>query len=526
MANFYNIVQRKDIVKVTIFFFLLSVTFLNGQQEQPNIIFIMSDDHAEKAISAYTSELLKTPNIDRIANEGMIFRNSFVTNSICGPSRASMLTGKYSSQNKLRDNRDEFDGTQQTFPKLLQKAGYQTSVIGKWHLKTEPTGFDNYRVLLNQGEYYNPLIWEKGDTNKYIGYTTDLITDFAIDELEKRDKGKPFALLLHHKAPHRNWMPNPKYFGVFDSIDIPIPKTFYDDYKNRIPAAEADMKIDDMYIAFDLKLKKESYEKETGSGGNKQFAKKSEGYWENSYDDLTATQKIAWDSYYDKVNKDFKSQKLSGKELLEWKYKRYMQDYLACILSVDESVGRVLDYLDENNLTENTIVVYTSDQGFFLGEHGWYDKRWMYEESFRTPLVIRYPKKIKPSSESNQFVMNIDYAPTFLEYAGVEIPTDIQGESLKNIFEEKPNDDWRKSMYYHYYEYPHGWHSVRQHYGVRTEKYKLIYFYNMDLWELYDMGNDKNEIHNIYDKMKSCDIVGELKEELEALRVKYKETDI
>ncbi len=505
---------------------LLFVSCLKEKPERPNIIFIMSDDHAQKAISAYSNELIKTPNIDRIANEGIIFNSSYVTNSICSPSRATMLTGKYSSENGLRDNRDEFDGSQQTFPKLLQKAGYHTSMIGKWHLKTKPTGFDNWRILFGQGEYYNPLFWENGDTTKYIGYTTDIITDFAIEELEKRKKNKPFAMLVHHKAPHRNWMPHPKYFGAFDTVNIPIPDNFYDDYKTRIPAAEADMRIDDMYLSQDFKLLKETYGDETGTGGSKDYAQLVEKYWDNTRNiNLNVGQRLFWDKYYNKINEEYKKLKLKGKDLSEWKYKRYMEDYLSSILSVDESVGRILKYLDENDLTNNTIIVYTSDQGFFLGEHGWYDKRWMYEESFSTPLVMRYPDKINPNSVSDDFVMNIDYAPTFLDYAGVEIPSDIHGESLRNIVEGKEVSGWRKSMYYHYYEYPYGWHSVNQHYGVRKGNYKLIYFYKIDLWELYDLDSDPKEMNNIYDKMENSEIVFELKNELDSLKIKYNDID-
>ena len=491
---------------------------------KPNIIYIMSDDHAQRAISAYSRELINTPNIDRIANEGMIFRNSFVTNSLCAPSRAALLTGKYSSQNGLRDNRDEFDGSQQTFIKLLRNSGYQTSIIGKWHLKTKPQGFDHWRILINQGTYYNPKFIENGDTTRYTGYTTDIITKFAIEELQKRDKAHPFVMLVHHKAPHRNWMPEPDHFGAFDSKEIPLPETFYDDYKTRKAAAEADMRVADMYISFDLKLNEGSYDKETGTGGNANFAKNAPGNWMNTLNSLTGKQRKAWDSYYDKINEDFKEHHLSGKALLKWKYERYMHDYLSCILSVDESVGEILDYLDEHGLTENTIVVYTSDQGFYLGEHGWFDKRWMYEESFRTPLLIRYPKSIKAGSVCDNFVMNIDYAPTFFDFASLNIPGDIQGESLKPLLKGQTPPSWRKSMYYHYYEYPHGWHNVHKHYGIRTDRYKLIYFYDMDYWELFDLEKDVHEMNNIYEEMKNSPLVDSLKKELTALKIKYKDS--
>ena len=503
---------------------LISACGRTAPESKPNIIYIMSDDHAQRAISAYSGDLIKTPNIDRIADEGMIFRNSFVTNSICAPSRATMLTGKYSSQNGLRDNRDKFDGSQQTFIKLLKDNGYQTSIIGKWHLKTKPQGFDHWRILRGQGTYYNPKFIENGDTTRYTGYTTDIITKFAIEELQKRDKSRPFVMLVHHKAPHRNWMPEPDHFGAFDSKEIPLPETFYDDYKTRKAAAEADMRVSDMYISFDLKLNEGCYDRETGTGGNAAFAKNAPRNWMNTLNNLTEKQRKAWDLYYDKINEDFKKQHLSGKALLKWKYKRYMHDYLSCILSVDESVGQILDYLDEHGLTENTIVVYTSDQGFYLGEHGWFDKRWMYEESFRTPLLIRYPKEIKPGSVCSNFVMNMDYAPTFLDFAGVDIPDDIQGESLKPLLSGHKPPDWRKSMYYHYYEYPHGWHKVHKHYGIRTERYKLIYFYDMDYWELFDLQKDVHEMNNIYEEMKNSQLVDSLKQELTALKIKYKDS--
>jgi arylsulfatase A-like enzyme len=432
-----------------------------------------------------------------------------------------MLTGKYSSKNGLRDNRDVFDGSQQTFPKLLQTAGYQTFIIGKWHLKTMPTGFNDWKILFGQGVYYNPRFLENGDTVSYAGYTTDIITNLAIDKLEKRDKSKPFALLVHHKAPHRNWMPNIKYLGAFDSVKVPIPKTFFDDYKTRVPASKADMRISDLYLSGDLKLLKGSYGKETGTGGDFNYAKHAEKSWERTLENLTPEQRKAYINYLSKISDDFKRMNLKGKELAEWKYQRYMHDYLSCILSVDESVGKILKYLDDNNLAGNTIVVYTSDQGFYLGEHQWYDKRWMYEESFSAPLLIRYPEEIQPNTTTDDFVMNIDYAPTFLDYAGVPIPQDIQGKSFRKILQGRTPSDWRKSVYYHYYEYPHGWHKVRKHYGIRTDRYKIIYFYGVNIWELYDLKTDPQELNNIYETMKDSAIVLKLKTELNSIREKY-----
>ena len=524
ITNFFENNPLKTILLHSLFILFVSLFFMScskPEEQQPNILFIMSDDHASKAISAYSNALIETPNIDRIANEGIRFNASYVTNSLCAPSRAAMLTGKYSCKNGLRDNRDIFDSTQQTFPKLLQKAGYQTFLVGKWHLKSAPTGFDDWKILNGQGVYFNPIFFENGDTVKHEGYTTNIITEIALDELKNRDKNKPFALLVHHKAPHRNWMPDIKRLGAFDSVDIPMPETFYDNYKSRTPAAEADMRISDLYLSYDLKLLKGSYLKETGSGGDVNFAKYAEEAWEQTLASLTPEQRKAYLDYFSKISENFKNMNLKGKKLLEWKYKRYMQDYLSCILSVDESVGEILDFLDDNNLTENTIVVYTSDQGFYLGEHQWYDKRWMYEESFSTPLLIRYPKEIEPKSATDDFVLNIDYAPTFLDYAAMPIPNEIQGQSFRKILQGKTPEDWRKSVYYHYYEYPHGWHKVRKHYGVRSKRYKLIYFYDADIWEFYDLETDPKEMNNIYEKMKDSEIVLKLKSELDSLKEKY-----
>ena len=501
------------------------ISFSCMKKTRPNIVFIMSDDHAEQAISCYGSKLINTPQIDRIANEGIRFENSFVTNSICAPSRAVMLTGKYSHVNGLRDNRDEFDGSQVTFPKLLQAGGYQTAIVGKWHLKTEPTGFNTSKILKGQGQYYNPSFFENGEEKEYIGYTTDLITDKAIETMDQLEKEKPFCLLVHHKAPHRNWMPNTKHLNEFNDKDFPVPETFYDDYAGRSAAKAADMRVDDMYLSFDFKLHKEFYEKETGTGGNVTYAANAVKNWENAYNRLTAEQKAAWDAHYDKINQEFKKLNLSGEELLNWKYQHYIKDYLRCILSLDENVGRLLDYLDKNGLTEDTIVVYTSDQGFYLGEHGWYDKRFMYEESLGMPLVMRYPAEIQSKQVTQKLVMNLDFASTFLDFAGVEIPKEMQGKSMRSIVKGKSADDWRQSIYYHYYEYPHGWHNVKRHCGVRTEQYKLIHFYQDDYWELFDLKNDIHEMHNVYENPEYVNIVNDMKKELKRLQKVYGDTD-
>ncbi len=496
-----------------------------GKPRRPNILFIMSDDHAEQAISCYGSKLIDTPNIDRIAQMGIRFNNSFVTNSICGPSRATMLTGKYSHKNGLRDNRDEFDGSQMTFPKLLRGAGYQTGIIGKWHLKTDPTGFDVYKILKGQGVYYNPSFNVNGEWTDFTGYTTDVITDLALDVLDNRDTEKPFCLLVHHKAPHRNWMPDTKHLNEFQD-DLPLPTTFYDDYKTREQTAgAADMRINDMYLSFDMKLNPGYYDHETGTGGKISWAKTVEESWSNTLNHLTPEQRAAWDAHYDKINADFKAAQRQGRDLLEWKYQQYIKDYLRCILSVDENIGRVLDYFDQHDLTRDTIVIYTSDQGFYLGEHGWYDKRFMYEESLGMPLVMAYPREIPAGQILDQLVMNLDFAPTFLDYANVPIPPEIQGVSFRSIVGKRKSNDWRSAVYYHYYEYPHGWHNVKRHYGIRTDRYKLIHFYNnLDIWELYDLQADPAELNNVYGQETYRKIQADLHRQLEQLREEYEDT--
>ncbi|HMA62163.1 MAG TPA: sulfatase, partial [bacterium] len=490
--------------------------------KKPNIVFIMSDDHGEQAISCYNDELLQTPNIDRIAREGVRFNNSFVTNSICAPSRAVLLTGKYSHLNGLRDNLDTFDNSQTTFPKLLRQNGYQTAMIGKWHLKSEPTGFDFWKILKGQGQYYNPTFHQKQGSKQYTGYTTDIITDQAIDFLQTRDNEKPFCMLVHHKAPHRNFMPPIKYLDKFEDKKFPIPDTFFDDYSTRKKTAgDTDMRIEDMYLSLDMKLNPEDYGKQTGTGGLREVADPQTYYKEN----LTEEQLQAWNAHYDKISQEFAEADLSGKELTKWKYQRYLRDYAACCLSVDDNVGRLLDYLDDKDLTDDTIVIYTSDQGFYLGEHGWYDKRFMYEESLSMPLVMRYPREIDPKQVNDEIVLNLDFAPTFLDYANAEIPNTMQGRSFRTLLNEN-NPDWRDAMYYHYYEYPHGWHFVKRHYGIRTHRYKLIHFYNdVDIWELYDLKKDPDELNNVYNDPQYSEIVKELKNRLKELRIKYRDNN-
>ncbi|MBN2290791.1 MAG: sulfatase [Pirellulales bacterium] len=481
---------------------------------RPNIIFIMSDDHASHAISSYGSRINKTPNIDRLAKGGIRFSNCFCTNSICGPSRAVILTGKYSHLNGFATNRHSFNGAQQTVAKLLQKAGYQTAMIGKWHLRTDPTGFDYWNVLPGQGNYYNPKLIEMGKPSVHQGYVTDIITDIAIGFLERRDSDRPFFLMCHNKAPHREWLPSPKYLTKYDDVDLPEPPTLFDDYATRgTPAHEQEMTIDrHLRPVEDLKL-----DPLPGKDGK---PAKTPGFKLR----FTPRQLARWEAAYGPKNEAFRKANLSGKDLLRWKYQRYMKDYLRCIASVDENVGRLLDYLDKHGLADNTIVFYTSDQGFYLGDHGWFDKRFMYEESYRMPLLVRWPAKIKAGTVSDALVSNLDFAETFLAAAGTPIPEDMQGRSFLPILEGKTPDDWRKALYYRYYEYP-AVHMVHKHYGVRTDRYKLIYFHDLNEWELYDLQKDPHELNNVYADPAYAKQVKELKATLAKLKKQYKDND-
>jgi arylsulfatase A-like enzyme len=467
---------------------------------RPNILFVFTDDHCTQALSAYGSKINKTPHMDRLAREGMLFRNCFVTNAICGPSRAVILTGKHSHLNGFTRNGNTFDGAQQTFPKLLQQAGYQTAIIGKWHLRSAPTGFDHYEVLIGQGPYYNPPMKRNGQRVQHTGYTTDIITDLALDWLkEGRDPAKPFLLMCQHKAPHRNWQPGPKHLTKYDDVTIPEPDTLFDDASGRGSAAkEQEMTIAHHLSDHDLKL--------------------------NTQKGLTAEQQAEWDQAYEPKNEAFRQAKLEGQDLVRWKYQRYVKDYLRCVASVDENLGRVLQYLDDSGLADNTVVVYSSDQGWYLGDHGWYDKRWMYEESLRTPLLVRWPGVVQPGSENSDLTSNLDFAQTFLEIAGVPPPADMQGASLVPLLKGETPDDWRTSVYYHYYEYPAA-HMVRRHYGVRTDRYKLIHFYGLGEWELYDLEKDPDELQNVYADPAYADKIAALKKELTRLRELYKVPD-
>jgi len=494
--------------------FLLSSLYCS-KKHRPNILFIFSDDHAFQAISAYGGRLANvapTPNIDRLAKEGMLFTKCCVTNSICAPSRATILTGKHSHLNGVRDNVATFDGNQQTFPKLLQKAGYQTAIIGKWHLKSNPTGFDYWEILPGQGHYYNPDFLTAQGKNSEHGYVTDIITDKALDWLKNSsDKNKPFTLMIHHKAPHREWEPGPKHLTKYDGVFIPEPDNLFDNYESRgIAAKKQDMTIEKtMRLGADLKV----------------WGEEKDSSWERTYSRMDDNQRKEWYSAYNPKNEKFLKANLKGKELVRWKYQRYMKDYLRCIASIDDNVGRVLDYLDKAGLSDNTVVIYSSDQGFYLGEHGWFDKRFMYEESFLTPLLVRWPEVIKPGRVSNELVSNLDFAQTFLDIAGASQPSDMQGVSLKPLMKGQTPKNWRQSVYYHYYAFP-DWHSVRRHEGVATKRYKLIHFYDLDEWEFYDLEVDPHEMQNMYDNLKYASTVNDLKKELLRLRKLYKVPEI
>lgn len=446
--------------------------------QRPNIVYIMCDDHAFQCISAYGSPISKlapTPNIDRIAERGMRFDRAFVENSLSTPSRACLMTGLYSNQNGQRQLGEGIDTTRTFFTEQLQQAGYQTAVVGKWHMGCDPKGFDYYHIYNDQGQYYNPQYRGTDTDGKYIveeGYSTDLTTDHALSFIEHRDTNKPFCLLLHHKAPHRNWLANTKYFGMYDNVNFPMPETFYDDYETRGSA----VRTQKMSVTKDMRWEQDFKVPEMLDTAN---ADSWDSYLSlmNEVNRMNPEQRIAWGKYYFPRNRRLLEARLTGKELDEWKYQNYIRDYMSVIKSVDESVGRVLDYLDSHGLTDNTIIVYTSDQGFYMGEHGWFDKRFMYEESLRTPLLIAYPGHIQPGTVCNKLVQNIDYAPTFLDLAGISKPKELPGRSLTPLF--KAGDKvkgWRNSIYYHYYDYP-TYHMVRKHDGVHTDRYKLIHFY-------------------------------------------------
>lgn len=493
----------KDVRTIALALFLTLVCGPSLAAERPNILFIFCDDLTTQAISSFgdSRKLLDTPNIDRLAAQGMKFTRCLVPNSICGPSRATILTGKYSHLNGFYSNESgrPFDGSQQTFPKLLQQADYQTALIGKWHLESNPTGFDHWHILPGQGIYYNPPMVKDGKPVKHEGYTTDLITDFSIDWLEQRDKSKPFLLMSQHKAPHREWAPALRHLGWDNDRVYPEPETLFDSYDGDRGLAwhDQDMTLEKSFTDRDAKLTAPPY--------------------------LTPEQRKEWDAYYEPRNAKYHEANLTGKDRVRWRYQRYMHDYLGTVKAVDENIGRLLDYLDESGLAKNTVVVFSSDQGFYLGEHGWFDKRWILEESLRTPLVVRAPGMTQPGSSSNRIVSVVDFAQTFLELAGVSQPADMQGRSLLPLLRGETPADWRSSFYYHYYEYPL-WHKVRPHYGVVTPRYKLVHYYKPDLdeWELYDLQANPTETKNFIADPAYAETIAELKNEITRLRGELK----
>ena len=492
---------------------------------RPNILFIMADDHAYQAISAYDDRLTHTPNIDRLAAEGMLFTNASVTNSICAPSRAVILTGKHSHLNGKVDNHHPFDTTQVTFPQLLQAAGYQTAMFGKLHFGNNPKGFDDFEILPGQGAYYNPdFITKDRGTQTYAGYVTDLITDMTLSWLrEDRDPERPFLMMYLHKAPHREWLPALRHLDSFTQKTFPEPATLFDDYAGRGTAARtAEMNLlEDMNWSGDSKLYPEVVADLAIDNGDP-----NAGGFAREVGRLDARQRAIWDTVYGPINEAFAAaySGMSERELMQWRYQRYLQDYLGSIAAVDEGVGRVLDYLEQSGLAENTIVVYTSDQGFFLGEHGWFDKRFVYEQSFRTPLLIRWPKVIEAGTTNSQMVQNLDFAPTLLDATGVPIPVSMQGESMLPLL-RGDTANFREAAYYHYYEYP-GIHMVKRHYAIVTEEYKLIHFYyDVDEWELYDRKRDPQELHNVYDDPAYAEVRDQLLRDLESLRERYHDSE-
>lgn len=489
------------------------------QVSPPNILFIFSDDHAVQAIGAYGSTLNQTPHLDRLAAQGMIFDRSYCTNSICGPSRASILTGLHSHLNGFRRNGDRFDGSQWVFPRALQENGYQTALIGKWHLETDPTGFDYWKILPGQGHYYNPdFIHMDKSRQRDPGYCTDLITEDSIQWLEKRDRSKPFLLMSQHKAPHRNWAPHPRHFGRYKLGSNPVPATLRDDYSGRSRTlADSEMSIrNHFYWGHDMKF----------HGPNQLPQYFLDGIPNGEYARMTDEQKAEWDAYYQPENDAFLAQvqagELSDDEVLLWKYQRYMHDYLGSVQAVDDSVGRLLDYLDQSGLAENTIVVYASDQGFYLGEHGWYDKRWMFEESFRMPLIVRWPGQVPAGTRSSALVQNIDYAPTFLQAAGIEVPAQVQGRSLLPVLQgdgQAPSG-WRDALYYAYYEND-SVHEVAVHDGVRTDRYKLMFFPRTNEWNLFDLESDPQELRSVHEDPQYQAVLAGMKQRYRDLRGYY-----
>ena len=504
-----------------VLFALIAVSLpIEAKEERPNIVFIFSDDHAPHAIGAYDGWLKSvnpTPEIDQLAEQGMLFENSFCTNSICGPSRAVIQTGKHSHKNGFMDNGDRFDWNQQTFPKLLQGTGYQTAIFGKSHLKGKPQGYNEWAVLPGQGLYYNPDFYTKDGQITIQGHCTDVVTDMAVDFLEnKRDTNKPFMLMVQHKAPHRNWMPAARHLTLYDDIDLPEPATLFDTWEDKAPPArhQETSIIDYMHLNYDLFV-----DLTPDFTQGKPSKSEDPSSWRNMQR-MSEEQMRVWRDAYGPKDVAFHAANLSGKDLLRWKYQRYAKNYLRTIKGVDESVGRLVATLDELGLSDNTIVIYSSDQGFFIGDHGWYDKRWMYEESLKMPFIIKWPNVITPGSRQQKMIQNIDYAETFLDIAQAAIPDDMQGRSLLPLLKGESVNDWRDSIYYHYYEYP-SVHMVPKHNGIRTERYKLMHFYEFGEWEFYDLENDPEELNNLYGKSEFAELIETHKAKLASLQDYY-----
>lgn len=482
---------------------------------KPNIIFILSDDHAYQAISAYGSKLINTPHIDRIAKEGVLMKEAAVTNSVCSPSRAVILTGKYSHLNGMKDNGTFFNGRQQILPKIFQQNGYRTAIVGKWHLFSTPTGFNYWNILPDQGNYYNPKFVRNGTDTVYQGYVTDVITDMALSWMDGNKESSPFFLMLHHKAPHRNAMPPLKYLGKFNDRTFPLPSNFYDGYSGRAALQIQNITMKEhLDIRYDSKIPCDTCPVNTVNHW-------APAEYQREIERLTPAERKIWDAEFEKEYKAFGLLKTKD-EVVRFQFQRYMEDYLRCVNSLDDNIGRVLRYLDDNNMADNTIVVYMSDQGFFLGEHGLYDKRFMYNESFKTPMMIRYPGGFKGERKSDAYVLNLDIAPTLLDLAGIPIPADMQGSSMKPLLTTGKDKTWRKEVYYHYYEKSFG---LSRHYGIRTQRYKLIHFYDpVNSWELYDLKSDPEEMYNIYSDTRHSATVSLLKKKLKELQVKYKDS--
>lgn len=522
--------MKNIICSLGVLFVLLG--FSAVAKDQPNILFFFSDDHSLQTLGAYNGRMKEfiqkhniTPNLDKLAEQGMLFENSFVCNSLCGPSRAAILTGKHSEKNGFRKNGDTFDASQWNLAKALKAGGYETVIFGKLHLNAVPDGFDESWVLPGQGVYMNPDFYVNGYGGEKVrkqGYCTDIIGDMTIEWLKKHQgSDKPFFLCSWHKAPHRTWLPPERYYRFLDDVEIPEPDTLFDDYAGRIPASHNEMSVEhELNLSSDLKVTppvSSSTDEEIRA-----VAPKTKMWDQTTYDEfarMTDEQKKAWDAYYVPRNKAFREAKLEGRDLVRWKYQQYMKDYLRCVKAMDENVGRVMDYLEKSGLADNTVIVYSSDQGFYNGEHGWYDKRWMYEESFRNPLIVKWPGVTKAGSRVSPMVQNIDYAPTLLDIAGIEVPDAVQGESFKEILEGKTPKNWRKELLYTYYE--NGGHGVPRHYGIRGERYKLIRFPADDIWEFYDLKTDPSEMKNIYGNVEYAGLIREMKTDLDGLIKTY-----